>query len=149
MKKQIRQLKAQLVLGFLVFWTGCNLPRDIIIFTGHTMGTTYTIKIISAQPFNNYQNLEIGIDSVLESVSQQMSTWEPNSELSRFNRNKSKKPIPVSSQLFDVVESAISISEKTNGAFDITVFELMGLWGFGPSPKDGIPTDKDLSLIHI
>ena len=144
MKKQIRQLKAQLVLGFLVFWTGCNLPRDIIIFTGHTMGTTYTIKIISAQPFNNYQNLEIGIDSVLESVSQQMSTWEPNSELSRFNRNKSKKPIPVSSQLFDVVESAISISEKTNGAFDITVFELMGLWGFGPSPKDGIPTDKEI-----
>ena len=61
------------------------------------MGTTFTIKIISAQPFNNYRNLEIGIDSVLE---------------------------------------------KTNGAFDITVFELMGLWGFGPSPKEGIPTDK-------
>ena len=105
MQKQIRKLRAQLLLGFLVFWTGCSAPRDIIIFTGNTMGTTFTIKIISAQPLKNYQNLEIGIDYVLESVSQQMSTWEPNSELSRFNRNKSKKTIPVSSQLFDLVES--------------------------------------------
>ena len=134
-------------MGFLLFWTGCNAPRDIIIFTGNTMGTTFIIKIISAQPFKNYQNLEIGIDSVLEAVNQQMSTWDPNSELSRFNRNKSINPIPVSSQLFEVVESAMSVSEKTNGAFDITVFELMGLWGFGPSPKDGIPTDKEIEKV--
>ena len=102
MKKQIRKLKAQLLLGFLVFWTGCSAPRDIIIFTGHTMGTTFAIKIISAQPFNNYQNLEIGIDSVLEEMNRQMSTWNPSSEISRFNRNKSINPISVSLQLFEV-----------------------------------------------
>ena len=147
MQKQIRKLRAQLLLGFLVFWTGCSAPRDIIIFTGNTMGTTFIIKIISVQPFKNYQNLEIGIDSVLEEINCQMSTWDPNSELSRFNRNKSINPIPVSSQLFKVVKSAMSVSEKTNGAFDITVFELMGLWGFGPSPKDGIPTDKEIEKV--
>ena len=41
----------------------------------------------------------------------------------------------------------MSVSEKTNGAFDITVFALMGLWGFGPSPKDGIPTDKEIEKV--
>ena len=89
-------------MGFLLFWTGCNAPRDIIIFMGNIMGTTFTIKIISAQPFNNYRNLEIGIDSVLEEMNKQMSTWNPNSEISRFNRNKSINPISVSSQLFEV-----------------------------------------------
>ena len=41
----------------------------------------------------------------------------------------------------------MSVSEKTNGAFDITVFELMGLWGFGMSPKEGIPTDKQIEKV--
>ena len=146
-KKQNPKLKAQLLLGFLFFWIGCSTPRDITNFTGHTMGTTFSIKIIPTGSFNNYQKLELGIDSVLETVNQQMSTWDPNSEISKFNRNRSTDPIPVSVQLFEVVESAMSISEKTNGAFDITVFELMGLWGFGPAPKNGMPTDEEISKV--
>ena len=146
-KKQNPKLKAQLLLGFLLFWIGCSTPRDITNFTGHTMGTTFSIKIIPTGSFNNYQKLELGIDSVLEAVNQKMSTWDPNSEISKFNRNRSTDPIPVSVQLFEVVESAMSISEKTNGAFDITVFELMGLWGFGPAPKNGMPTDEEISKV--
>jgi|ETNmetMinimDraft_9_1059917.scaffolds.fasta_scaffold08415_2 thiamine biosynthesis lipoprotein len=147
MKKQNPKLKAQLLLGFLVFWTGCGAPRDIINLTGHTMGTTFSIKIIPAESFNNYQKLELGIDSVLEAVNQKMSIWDPNSEISKFNRNRSTDPIPVSAQLFEVVESAMSLSEKTDGAFDITVFELMGLWGFGPAPKNGMPTDEEINKV--
>ena len=147
MKKQNPKLKAQLLLGFFLFWSGCGVPRDITNFTGHTMGTTFSIKIIQTGSFNNYQKLELGIDSVLEAVNQKMSTWDPNSEISKFNRNRSTDPIPVSVQLFEVVESAMSISEKTNGAFDITVFELMGLWGFGPAPKNGMPTDEEISKV--
>ena len=145
--KQNQKLKAQLLLGFLVLWTGCSAPREIINFTGNTMGTTFAIKIISSKSFNSYQKLEIGIDSILEKVNQQMSIWDPNSEISKFNRNKSIDPISVSSQLFEVVERAISVSEKTNGAFDITVYELMGLWGFGPDPKSGIPTDEEIKIV--
>ena len=145
--KQNQKLKAQLLLGFLVLWTGCSAPREIINFTGNTMGTTFAIKIISSKSFNSYQKLEIGIDSILEKVNQQMSIWDPNSEISKFNRNKSIDPISVSSQLFEVVERAISVSEKTNGAFDITVYDLMGLWGFGPDPKSGIPTDEEIKIV--
>jgi thiamine biosynthesis lipoprotein ApbE len=41
----------------------------------------------------------------------------------------------------------MSVPEKTNGAFDIIVIELMGLWGVGLSPKDGIPTDKEIEKV--
>ena len=147
MKKQYPKLKAQLLLGFLLFWIGCGAPRNITNFTGHTMGTTFSIRIIPTESFNNYQKLELGIDSVLEAVNQKMSTWDPNSEISKFNRSRSTDPIPVSAHLFEVVESAMSISEKTDGAFDITVFELMSLWGFGPAPKNGMPTDEEISKV--
>ena len=147
MKKQNPKLKAQLLLGFLLFWIGCGAPRNINNFTGHTMGTTFSIRIIPAGSFNNYQKLELGIDSVLEAVNQKMSTWDPNSEISKFNRSRSTDPIPVSAQLFEVVESAVSLSEKTDGAFDITVFELMSLWGFGPAPKKGMPTDEEINKV--
>ena len=147
MKKQNSKLKAQLLLGFFLFWSGCGVPRDITNFTGHTMGTTFSIKIIPAGSYNNYQKLELGIDSVLEAVNQKMSTWDPNSELSKFNRIRSTDVIPVSAQLFEVIESGMTLSEKTDGAFDITVFELMGLWGFGPAPKKGMPTDEEIKKV--
>ena len=146
-KKQNPKLKAQLLLGFLLFWTGCGSPRDITNFTGHTMGTTFLIKIIPTGSYNNYQKLELGIDSVLEAVNQKMSTWDPNSEISKFNLIRSTDVIPVSAQLFKVVESGMTLSEKTDGAFDITVFELMGLWGFGPAPKKGMPTDEEINIV--
>ena len=124
--KQNRKLKAQQKLGFLLFWTGCSAPREIINFTGNTMGTTFAIKIISSKSFNSYQKLEIGIDSVLEKVKQKMSIWNPNSEISKFNRNKSIDPIPVSSQLFEMVESAMSVSEKTNGVkIEDSIYEII------------------------
>jgi thiamine biosynthesis lipoprotein len=48
--------------------------------------------------------------------------------------------IEVSPHLRKVISKSLEISEATKGAFDITVFDLMSLWGFGPNPKEGLPT---------
>ena len=123
--KQNQKLKAQLLLGFLVLWTGCSAPREIINFTGNTMGTTFAIKIISSKSFNSYKKLEIGIDSILEKVNQQMSIWDPNSEISKFNRNKSIDPISVSSQLYEVVERANMDKILKEQKFQISQYQLL------------------------
>jgi thiamine biosynthesis lipoprotein len=46
-----------------------------------------------------------------------------------------------------VVKEALDVSEKTDGFFDITVFDLMGIWGFGPDPNSGIPDQKQIETI--
>ena len=40
--------------------------------------------------------------------------------------------------------TSIDVSKKTNGYFDVTVYELMEIWGFGPNPLIGIPSKIQL-----
>jgi len=139
--------QTQILLGFLILWIGCSSPRDIIIISGQTMGTSYSIKIIPDKKPFDHTRIEQGIDSILTEVNRQMSIWDPNSEISLFNQNQSDSPIPVSPEFFQVVNMAQDISQKTNGVFDITVFDLMSLWGFGPNPKKGFPKKEEIENV--
>ena len=140
-------LKAQLLLGFFVFWSSCSSPRDFILLSGQTMGTTYSVKIITEAGDNNNQRLQNGIDSILAIVNNQMSTWDPHSEISRFNHNQSDTTIAISPGLLNVLEISLKISKLTDGAFDVTIFDLMSLWGFGPKPLKNIPLKDDIEKV--
>jgi thiamine biosynthesis lipoprotein len=93
------------------------------------------------------QILKIGIDSVLFALDKQMSTWDPNSEISQFNLTHSTEPYAISESFMTVVKTALDVSEKTDGFFDITVFDLMGLWGFGPNPIKGFPKKEEIENV--
>ena len=138
--------KTQLLLGFLLFIFKCSTPLNQISIGGKTMGTTYNIKIVSGSPIE-VENMKASIDSILVILNQQMSTWDPESEISKFNRWSSVEPFEISDYFFNVVEKASILSQKTQGRFDITVFDLLSLWGFGPNPKSEIPNKKDIDSI--
>ena len=85
--------KAQIFLSFLFIITGCSSTRYQSEINGYTMGTTYTIKIIT-----DY-NLDVSIlsekvDSILNYFNSQMSTWDPESEISKFNSNQEDTIFP-------------------------------------------------------
>ena len=110
------------------------------------MGTTYNIKIVTDKNFNT-KEIKTSIDSILVVFNKQMSTWDPKSEISTFNRWNSLDYFKVSKYFYDVVKEALTISEKSNGMFDITVFDLLSLWGFGPNPKSGIPEKNKIDSV--
>ena len=140
------KFRAQYLLGFLFFILSCSKPRYLNEFNGKTMGTTYNIKIISDYIIDE-QNISYKIDSLLVKINNQMSTWVLNSEISNFNSNNSDTLIELSFDFYKVVNEAIEISKQTNGAFDVTIFDLMSLWGFGPNPKNGIPNKNQIENI--
>lgn len=115
-------------------------PRVLSTFRGQTMGTTYTVKVISKVALNGEQNARIGalITQTLGEVNQSMSTYIEDSELSRLNR--SSAPFEASEPLVRLIEDARGISEASGGAFDVTVGPLVNAWGFGPQ-KRGTPPD--------
>ena len=110
------------------------------------MGTTYNIKIVTDKNFDT-KEIKISIDSILVVFNQQMSTWDPKSEISTFNRWNSLDSFKVSKYFYDVVKEALVISEQSQGMFDITVFDLLSLWGFGPNPKSGIPEKNKIDSV--
>tara|TARA_X000000950_G_scaffold173701_1_gene211225 strand:- start:720 stop:1775 length:1056 start_codon:yes stop_codon:yes gene_type:complete len=139
-------LKTQLLLGFLLFFFNCGTPITQFSFDGETMGTTYNIKIVTDKNFDT-KEIKTSIDSILVVFNQQMSTWDPKSEISTFNRWNSLDSFKVSQYFYDVVKEALVISEQSQGMFDITVFDLLSLWGFGPNPKSGIPEKNKIDSV--
>ncbi len=119
---------------------------DIVAFSGQTMGTSYSVKIFDPPEFQ--EDIRFEIDSTLRTVNDQMSTYLQTSEISRFNQSESTDWFDVSADFANVVQYAQAISQKTNGAFDITVYPLVNAWSFGPAEKTNkIPDDATISRL--
>ena len=113
-----------------------------IVLSGATMGTTYTIKVIG----DPSDTLQAEIDRIFADINRKMSTYDPDSELSRFNQNQSTDWIAISEELRLVMAEALAVSALSEGAFDVTVGPLVNLWGFGPQITDGgIPSEQALA----
>lgn len=72
----------------------------------------------------------------------QLSFYRPSSEISDLNARAACEPVAVDPRLFRLLQRALTLSEATEGAFDITVAPLMRCWGFAggtgrlPAPGD-------------
>ncbi len=127
-----------LLLGMIGF-LGCGKKPETIRWAGQTMGTTYHITVMAEMmPEEKLDILKIKVDSVLIEINRQMSTYDPKSEISRFNQHKSREAFPVSPQFHQVLESARLVWELSEGAFDVSIAPLVRLWGFG---YKGVPKD--------
>lgn len=124
----------RVVPGLFVFIlvVGCDSQPDVHAFTGQTMGTTYSIKIIPPGINESWsmKKIQEGVDSVLVEVNRQMSTYLTESEVSRFNRWPAEIPFKISKDFAYVLSRAHWVSEKSRGAFDITIKPVVSLWGF-------------------
>lgn len=115
------------------------------------MGTSYSVLITQLSHGITEQTVQLEIESILERVNQQMSTYRQDSELSRINQSSAKQWLTISPELFEVIHYAQSVSEQTDGAFDVTVGPLVNLWGFGPSKSGQTlfesvkPTDEQIA----
>lgn len=119
-------------------------PDTTVRITGSTMGTSYELKLVpNAGQTIPTDAIKIRAEQLLAYINRQMSTYDPNSELSRFNRHPSTDWVSVSAELQQVIAEGLRISDLTNGAYDITVGPLVDLWGFGPESRlDQIPPDS-------
>lgn len=84
------------------------------------------------------------IDAVLDEmhrVDELMSTYKPESQLSRVNRLAAGEAVPVDPELAGLIERSARLSELTGGAFDITYASVGYLYDF----RDRIrPTDAQI-----
>ena len=129
----------RITLGFLLFilLSGCGQApeqREYVHISGRTMGTTYNIKF-SAQGAPDPQVLQSEVDIRLVEINKLMSTYDPESELSRFNQHTGSEPFPFSQENILVLREAKRLAEISNGYLDVTVGPLVNLWGFGPTKR--------------
>ncbi len=110
------------------------------------MGTSYSITLVDRLRPTTLQEIKEAVEERLTEVNAQMSTWQPDTEISQFNRFQSLEEFQVSPEFAEVVERALKISRITDGAFDPTVKPLVDHWGFGSRQisniEQGISNDE-------
>jgi thiamine biosynthesis lipoprotein len=126
--------------------TGAGL--EVSRFGGPAQGTTYSVVLGHARTPAVIAALQRSVDSVFADIDRRMSTYDPGSELSRFNRDTGSAPFPVSAALATVMQASAQVSAMSGGAFDVTVGPLVDAWGFGvPGDVAHAPTDSALNAI--
>ncbi len=83
--------------------------------------------------------------AAFEEVVRIANLYNPQSELSRLNRDAFDHPFPCSPQLWLLLEEARQAWEFSDGAFDITAKPLMDLWGFYRKRGDTLPTPEEIA----
>lgn len=114
------------------------------------MGTTYTVKVVVSRLAPAEQDeIRRAVAAELADIDQKMSTYRPDSELSRFNRHESTQRFVVSASTLAVFQEALAVHALTDGAFDVTLGPLLEAWGFGPSGRrDREPSAADLVALR-
>lgn len=118
---------------FLFVLAGCDQRGVTVKLAGETMGTVYSVQIVTNADQAEVESISARVDSLLIQVNNQMSTYQEDSELSRFNSAPPGAWFPVSAELATLIDQAGVLHDLSEGAFDVTVGPLVNLWGFGPS----------------
>lgn len=111
------------------------------------MGTSYRV-VVRGQPLSRQEPLGGKVAAALEAVNASMSTYRPDSELSKFNDAPVGTVVEISPSLEAVLDVAEDVSRRSGGVFDVTVGALVDAWGFGPKDVEGAPTDADLERLR-
>lgn len=99
------------------------------------MGTTWSVKLVVDA--GKLPDLQQAIQAELDLVVAQMSTWEPSSNLSRFNAAAAGSWHALPQEFFHVLQCALQVARESGGAYDPTAGALVNVWGFGPTQGYG------------
>lgn len=138
----------QIVLGLaLVLAFGIrSLYVKHPILVGGTMGTGYSVTLKGYVFRTEINRLSRQIEAELVEINRQMSTWDAESEISRFNQSDDSKPFHASEDFAIVIKRALELGESTGGAFDPTLQPLLNLWGFGSEGGERrVPSDAEIA----
>lgn len=109
------------------------LPQHPSALAGATMGTTWSARLNLPSHVGAAQ-AQRAIQGAVDLVVAQMSTWETDSSISRYNQlAASWHPLP--DEFFHVLDYSLTLAAQTQGAYDPTIGPLVNAWGFGPHQR--------------
>jgi len=104
------------------------------------MGSAYSIVAYDEDRYALQAAVDAAFDEVRR-LDHLLSNYKPASELSKINQQAADHPVVVSEEVFNLLAACLEYSRRSEGAFDITVGDLMKVWGFykgsGHLPKPG------------
>jgi FAD:protein FMN transferase len=129
------------LLGMLLALAALPARAGWVGDAGDVMGTRVSVELwaddevrgreLVAEVMSEYRRIDAG-----------MSTYKPDSEISRVNAHAADAPVPIGAELFSLVERSLELSVASHGAFDITYDSVGYLYDFRAHKR---PTAQEIS----
>lgn len=137
--------RAVVLRRFLIF-AGCLLWSVVATAEWYTneqaiMGTVIRTELWSDDPLTAAEAIRL-VNEEMHRIDRSMSTYKPDSEISRINRDAAKNPVTISAELLELIARGIEMSRLTHGAFDITYASVGQLYDFRAGVR---PDEKQIA----
>lgn len=127
-------MRTTFFLSIALLLVACQAPsNDNKQLRGAAFGTTYAI--LYNAPVDE-EELRVGVDSIIHVFNKSVSTYDPESLISKFNAGDTT--VVVDEIFKEVFLMSKSVYDKTGGYFDPTIGSLHNAYGFGE--KEGMLT---------
>ena len=118
----------RIFIALVFLWVGCDTTPELVVHQGYALGTSYGVQYQEID--TDEETVQAGIDSIFYVVNKSLSTYLPDSDISKINRGDS---LLVIDQHFKAVFNKANVLwYKTQGYFDPTVGAWVNAYGFGP-----------------
>jgi thiamine biosynthesis lipoprotein len=122
--------------------------RVVHALHGDTMGTRWRVCVAGSARLA-LPPLHDAVQATLDRIVAQMSTWEADSDISRYNRADAGTWQALPQPFDDVLRSALEIAGASGGAYDPTVGPLVDLWGFGAGGRGlRVPESAEIAAVR-
>jgi FAD:protein FMN transferase len=118
-------------------------PDHKLEYHGTAMGTTVSLYFWTDDEVKAAKAAE-AVFNEMKRIDHVMTTWTPDSEVSKVNAAAGDKPVAVSEETFTVIERAQDVAKRTRGIFDISVGAFKGLWKFDQDMDGTLPDPADV-----
>ena len=138
-----------LIITALLSGVSSALSGEWVIRDAKIMGTTIHTEVWHEDVAIAEQAAGIVLQT-MEEVNQSMSPYIESSELSLVNREASIKVLPISYELYSVIDQSLNYSRITSGAFDITFASVGYLYDYRESVRpDQAQLDEQLGGVNF
>jgi thiamine biosynthesis lipoprotein len=129
--------------------TACQIEPETTL-SGSVQGTTYHLKMVTQNVPVTAKELKTDVEAIFRLIDEQLSNWRDDSEISRFNQQKTTDWQTVSPTLVHLLTIAREIHDRTDGCYDLTVKPIFELWGFARHEQT-VPDAADIRrvLSHV
>ena len=115
------------------------------------LGTYVEVTVTSESDDNTLLDITEAVFSEIHRIENLMSFHNPDSELSYLNREAYRHPCPISQDMEQVLTTALNLSKKTNGIYDITTASSLVRNGLLPNNFPGVDEQanwQDVSIVN-
>ncbi len=140
-------MRGAIVVALVVacaFASPASAKPDLITYKSKAMGTNVTLWLWTDRQ-EEAAKVAQAVETEMKRLDAEMTTWTPDSEISKVIAAAGMKPVKVSDETIEVISRAQDVSKRSGGVFDITVGAFQGMWKFDQNMDGTLPDPKDVA----